>query len=270
MKKLDIAFGIYNINGYYIHALAALNSIFKRAPNQVTAHIIHDETLSGLERSHFERIAEHYRKEAAFHNIEKDVAKIPSLESVKRFSRGTLYRLFLPRILPQETVVYLDSDVIAAADIGDLFNNINNKKPLLAVLDTAPSHREIFRKYIKTVFNDYSGYFNAGALVFNNSLINEEIEDLPRLVINMLRERPELRFPEQDALNIIFGVTNNVGYLSGKANFQLENAKRLNYNEESLKGKLIHYSWHKPWQTAFPAGLPYWRSREEVNLILKG
>lgn len=270
MKNINIAFGLYNINNYYLHTLAALNSIFQRARERVTAHIIHDDTLSEEERNYFNKIAEYYKKDVVFHNIMLEAAKIPSLDRVERFSRGALYRLFLPKLLPAETVVYLDSDVIATSDIGDLFSDINNSMPLFAALDTAPMHRDFFREYIKTKFNNYEGYFNSGVLVFNNLLINKMMEDLPGEVINIIMKRPDLGFPDQDALNILFGISQNTGYLSGKANFQLENAKRINYNEASLKGKLIHYSWHKPWRLAFPAGLPYWRSRKEVKEIVNG
>lgn len=270
MKNLNIAFGLYNTNNYYLHTLAALNSIFQRAKGRITAHIIHDNTLSDEERGFFDIITEYYNKDIVFHNIASKAADLPILANMKRYSRGCLYRLFLPKILPEETVVYLDSDTIAAADAGDLFGDINSDMPLMAALDTAPTHRGYFRKYIKAMFADYRGYFNSGVLVFNNPMINAMLEDLPRRVIDILMERTKLSFPDQDALNFIFGVSQNVGYLSGKANFQLESEKRINYNEESLKGKLIHYSWHKPWQLAFPAALPYWRSRKEVKAIVNG
>lgn len=269
IKNFNIAFGIANNDNYYIHTLTAVNSVLKNTGYPVTVHIVHDNSLNAQEQDYFKILSNHYNKKIIFYNIENEVLKIPKLHNIERFSKGCLYRLFLPKILPAETVIYLDSDIIAATDIIDFFDkNIDYNVPLMAVLDTAPSHREQFREYIKFIFNDYKGYFNSGVLVFNNYLINKIIENLPGKVIRILKKRPELQFPDQDALNMIFGNSDNISYLSGKINFQLENAKRINYNENMLNGKLIHYSWHKPWQRAFPAGLPYWHNREEVNRII--
>lgn len=268
---INISFGIHNKNGYYIHTLAAINSILKNTSQQIAIHIIHDNTLNNEEKHYFNKISNYYNQEILFYNIESTIAKIPNLPNIERFSKGCLFRLFLPKILPTEKVIYLDSDVIATTDITHLFNESiinNNEHPLKAVLDTAPHHREQFKEYIKFIFNNYTGYFNSGVLIFNNPLINNIIDDLPKKVFKILRERKELQFPDQDALNLIFGISKNVGYLSGKINFQLEDTKRINYNEENLKGKLLHYSWHKPWKMVFPAGLPYWKNREEINSII--
>lgn len=142
--------------------------------------------------------------------------------------------------------------------------------PLWAARDTAPAHRPRFREYIKAVFGDYSGYFNSGVLLFKNPALIRLLPDFPGAVIKIFKGRPELQFPDQDALNLLFGIPGQVGYLSGKANFQMEYGNRLNEGEESLKGKIVHYSWHKPWEKMFPAGMLYWRNREEINSILSG
>ncbi|MDE7241401.1 MAG: hypothetical protein K2N62_05930, partial [Desulfovibrio sp.] len=133
---------------------------------------------------------------------------------------------------------------------------------------TAPAHRAPFRDYIRAVFGDYAGYFNSGVLVFKNAVVNRLFPDVPGAVFSLFRARPELQFPDQDALNFLFGVSGLAGALSGKANFQMEYGKRLLLGEAALRGKLLHYSWHKPWQKNFPAALPYWRNREEVRAIL--
>ncbi len=178
LKRLNIAFGIHNKGGYYIHALAAMHSVMKAASVPVSAHILHDETK-----------------------------------------------------------------------------------------DRAPVHRPRFREYIRHIFGDYSGYFNSGVVVFKNPALNRLITNFADAVMNVLRERPELQFPDQDALNLLLGVPGHVGYLSGKANFQMEYGNRINAGREALKGKLIHYSWHKPWNHDFPAGSLYWENRNEVDAM---
>lgn len=269
LKNMNIAFGINNIDNYYIHTLTAINSILKNTNHKINIHIIHDSTLNKKEQYYFNILSKNYDQNIYFYNIDKYIKNIPNLENIKRFSKGCLYRLFLPRLLKNENVIYFDSDIIATIDISKLYNKyINNDKPLIAIRDTAPFHREEFKKYINLIFDDYKDYFNSGVLIFNNKLINNMTRDLPKEVIKILSSNYNLQFPDQDALNIIFGITNNVGYLSGKFNFQLENSNRLNYNVDMLNEKIIHYSWHKPWKMIFPSSLPYWNNREEINLII--
>lgn len=47
----------------------------------------------------------------------------------------------------------------------------------------------------------------------------------------------------------------------------MEYGNRINAGRETLKGKLIHYSCHKPWNDDFPAGSLYWENRNEVDAM---
>lgn len=268
---MHIAYGIHNKDGYYLHGLASMHSLMKNASVPVVAHILHDGTLGPAEQNAFQKVADRSGGEAVFHGIAKDAAALPEIPALERFSRGCLFRLLLPRLLPEETVVYLDSDIIATGDAAPLFSEAlagPGGPPLWAARDTAPQHRPRFREYIGAVFGDYAGYFNSGVLVFRNAGVNRLFPDVPGAVFSIFRARPELQFPDQDVLNLLFGVPGLTGTLSAKANFQMEYGRRLLLGETALRGKLLHYSWHKPWQKTFPAALPYWRNREEVRAIL--
>lgn len=268
---MHIAYGIHNADGYFIHGLASMHSLMKGSSVPVVAHILHDGTLGAAERGAFQKVASRSGGEAVFHDMATEAAALPEVPALERFSKGCLLRLLLPRLLPDETVVYLDSDIIATGDAAPLFSAALAKKdgpPLWAVRDSALAHRPRFRDYIRAVFGEYDGYFNSGVLVFRNAELNRLVPDVPGAVFSLLRARPELQFPDQDALNFLFGLPGLTGALSGKANFQMEYAKRLLLGEKALRGKLLHYSWHKPWQKDFPAALPYWRNRKEVQAIL--
>ncbi|MBD5627054.1 MAG: hypothetical protein HDQ90_06180 [Desulfovibrio sp.] len=268
---LHIAYGIHNRDGYFIHGLASMHSLMKGASVPLVAHILHDGTLGAPEEDAFQKVASRSGGEAVFHDIAKESAGFPQIPALERFSKGCLFRLLLPQLLPNETVLYLDSDIIATGDALPLFADALARKdgpPLWAVRDSAPAHRPGFRAYIRSVFGEYDGYFNSGVLVFRNAEVNRLVPDVPAAVFSLFRARPELQFPDQDALNFLFGVPGLTGALSGKANFQMEYGRRLLLGETALRGKLLHYSWHKPWQKAFPAALPYWRNREEVQAIL--
>lgn len=224
LKRLNIAFGIHNKGGYYIHALAAMHSVMKAASVPVSAHILHDETLDAEAQNRFRKVAACLGSDAVFHDVSSRVTRLPELPMLERFSRGCLFRLFLPDLLPEENVVYLDADIIAAADLAELFGpaleDSGNRHVIMAVKDTAPVHRPRFREYIRHIFGDYSGYFNSVVVVFKNPELNRLITNFADAVLNVLRERPELQFPDQDALNLLPGVPGHVGYLSGKAIFR--------------------------------------------------
>lgn len=268
---MHIAYGIHNRNGYYLHSLASMRSLMKNSSAPVVAHILHDGTLGAGEQNAFQNVAALSGGEAVFHNIAKEAAGFPEIPTLQRFSKGCLFRLLLPQLLPQENVIYLDSDIIATGDAAPLFSEALSRgdgPPLWAVRDTAPVHRPRFRDYIRAVFGEYDGYFNSGVLVFRNAEVNRLFPDFPRTVLSILRARPELQFPDQDALNFQFGISGLAGTLSAKANFQMEYGRRLLLGETELRGKLLHYSWRKPWRETFPAALPYWRNRQEVQAFL--
>ena len=268
---MNIAFGLHTKEGYYLHTLAAMHSVMRRASVPLAAHILHDETLDAAARGCFQKVAAHWRGTVEFYDVTEEAAALPDLPALERFSKGCLFRLFLPKLLPETTVLYLDSDIIALADVTRLFSAALSDTaplPLWAVRDTAPAHRPRFREYIAATFGEYAGYFNSGVLLFKNANLNRLVPDFPGAVLELLTAKPRLQFPDQDALNFLFGVSGQTGYLSGKANFQLEYGKRLACGETALEGKLLHYSWHKPWRETFPAALPYWRNREEVRAIL--
>ncbi|MDE7240441.1 glycosyltransferase, partial [Desulfovibrio sp.] len=175
---MHIAYGIHNKDGYFVHGLASMHSLMKSSSVPVVAHLLHDGTLGVEEQAAFQAVAGRSGGEAVFHDIAQEAAAFPEIPALERFSRGCLFRLLLPRLLPEETVVYLDSDVIATGDAAPLLADAlagAEGPPLWAALDTAPAHRAPFRDYIRAVFGDYAGYFNARGLVFKNAVVSRRL-----------------------------------------------------------------------------------------------
>lgn len=102
-----------------------------------------------------------------------------------RLNTMTFNKLLLPRLLPEEKVLYLDSDVIINHSITALLN-LDFSEPLAAVKDLNSPDSEI----------------NAGVVYFNNPVINQH----PKIVDQLLpaSKQPGLKNADQSVLSNFF------------------------------------------------------------------
>ena len=100
---IHICFGLHDADGKYSKFVGtALASVFENTKSEVTAHILHDNTLTEDNRKKISELAEKYKQSAQFHNVTElcpdeinfMVEKLP--EKIKaRFSIGSFYRLLI-------------------------------------------------------------------------------------------------------------------------------------------------------------------------------
>ena len=102
-----------------------------------------------------------------------------------RLNTMTFNKLLLPRLLPEEKVLYLDSDVIINHSITALLN-LDFSEPLAAVKDLNSPDSEI----------------NAGVVYFNNPVINQH----PKIVDQVFpaSKQPGLRTADESVLSTFF------------------------------------------------------------------
>lgn len=269
MEHSHIALALHNRNNYFIHGLTTLESVCSFSQRPVLAHIIHDDTLGEIPREYFRTLAAAHGATVKFHNLGDIYKRLPKSGGLEKFSPACLYRLHAPGLAAPHPVLYLDCDVCAQAD-PDLFFKSRlsaSDKAVWAVADTVLA-RSGLKKYSGGLVRDAGKYFNSGVLHFNSAKVEAMFPNLFDRAISMLEKNPDLSFPDQDILNILFAEKDEVALLTSKANFQMTYKKRRELTPEKLEGRIIHYSWHKPWEYAYPAGLVYWRHRQNAFRII--
>ena len=179
---IHVCFGFIDNSGRYSKfAGASICSIFENTNQKVTVHIIHDNTLTESNREKFIELAENYRQQIRFYNLEK--LKPEKLQWIREqlpwtaksfLTIGALYRLFIPELLPDEInrAIYLDSDTIVNLDLNELWTLNLENKPIAAVPEGlinggnkigALANHFVVKNGIATNIE----YFNSGILVMD-------------------------------------------------------------------------------------------------------
>ncbi len=217
-------------------------------PNKlIIVHILHDNTLTTDNRDKFIYLAARYGHLVRFYNVEKlcadKIDKIiklfPSVDK-STFTRGTLYRFFIPQVLPDtiEKAIYLDGDIIVNLDINELWQ-INLGEKVLAVVPEDIQGDDPKRKVICIEGHVKSDdYFNCGVLLMNLKLLRGEEETLMD-GIKFLNENPRVGMYlfDQTVLNYCFSAR------TVKLPIKFDRMTYLRRNQETRIGqKIYHYA----------------------------
>jgi lipopolysaccharide biosynthesis glycosyltransferase len=180
----------------------ALVSIGARLTAPATAWVVHDQMAPSTQQ----------RVEESIEGLPVtvrwcDATATPThhrLPYHERFPRAMYARLLVPELVPQalDRVLYLDSDVIARDDVGDLVAHPLDGAVVGAVRDawypwcgTSPGLRG------SGAVDEAAPYFNSGVLLLDLEQWRElEITDR---VLAHLRRCPSTRFADQDAVNAV-------------------------------------------------------------------
>ena len=167
------------------------------------------------------------------------------------YSLSIYFRLFIPALFPQlDKAVYLDSDTVLLADIGELYDTVLRDKVLVAAVpDAVIASEELFRRYAEEGVGteNYRSYFNSGVLVMNLAAMRKI--DLAGIFLTLLTTYDfKTVCPDQDYLNVI---------CRGRVRFLGKEWNRMTVDNTSScrRLKLIHYNMYfKPW---FYDNVPY-------------
>lgn len=244
---IHVAFGISDAKGTYSKYVAVtMVSVLEHTRDDVTFHILCDDTLSEMNKNLLRQTAESYGAIVVYHKVDLD-QKITSLDSLKDITIGTLFRLMLPMLCPEiQKIVYLDGDVLVQLDIKELWNTNLENRCLGVVKDAIDTQRNFVDNGLyKRLDVDANCYFNAGVLVMNLEEIRRNV-DLGKEGIRILKEYPQLPFADQDVLNILF--QKHMMGLSMRYNFQvnlLDATLDYSFLEQP---RILHFSGLvKPW-----------------------
>lgn len=193
------------------------------------------------------------------------------LGDVGYLSNGMYLRLFLPALLPAavERYLYLDVDTVCVGDLSELWRMPMGDHALAAVPDgyTGTVGAEGGLPGAEGLDPD-APYFNSGVLLVNKRRWRE-LRVSERCFDYLRRNRGRLRFPDQDALNV-------VAYgrwlpLDPQWNVMKLWRPRLGYEDLhwNCMGRIIHFAGRrKPWDVG-PTGDPGGHRRDRYAVLAR-
>lgn len=211
---IHICYGLYDKDGHYSKFVGtSMASVFENTSNEITVHILHDNTLTTNNRDKFVYLTGKYSQNIKFYNVEilaaeriNDFKNKLIKNSNYRYSIASLYRLFIPEMITESNkVIYLDADIIVNRDITDLWNIGLNKRPLAAMPEFACGIKFAVDKYLITsgiVVGD--DYINSGVLLLNLKYLREHEDIIWNKGCAFVVSHPECRYFDQDILNYCF------------------------------------------------------------------
>lgn len=92
------------------------------------------------------------------------------------YTHTTYYRIFIAEMFPElDKALYIDSDTVALADVGQLFDSDLGSNLVGGVPDETVGTTPIFRTYVEEALGvPADDYFNAGVLLMNLKAFREE------------------------------------------------------------------------------------------------
>lgn len=186
---------------YIAHSAAMLHSVLADRRSQgAVVHYLHDPAIPAGRRAGLASMVEGLGASIDFLPIsDRRLAGLPTTGFTRK---ATWYRIFLPELLPElERVLYLDSDLIALADLGPLWASDVEDFYLAAATNVLEPH---YARRLEEAGLDPRRYFNAGVMLLNLARMRRDgcgealraygVEHASGLVLR-----------DQDALNAILG-----------------------------------------------------------------
>lgn len=241
-----------------------LYAIYKTNPAPIRVFLISDALDSDSLKA-FEQVQKHFGKD--YHYIYLNLEElykqlIPSDINVSsRFTKYTLYRLMLPKILDVDRLLYIDTDAIVNADLSSFYNLEFENNLIAGVIDQGiriPQYKSILDNIGFTVEEPY---LNAGVLLFNWA----EIRKL-NLVDTWLKEVNTKRYGchDQDIINMT--CRGRIKVVDLAYNVSISTGLNIKLNDV----KIAHYAGPKdtkPWGNN--PRCPFWQIWKKWELELK-
>ena len=188
-------------------------SLLENTDSPVTAHILHDNTLTPENRDKFSYLAGRYGQIVKFYNLDvlcadkiaEIINLVPNVEKTTA-TVGTFYKILIPQVLPKEIdkAIFLDPDTIVNLDINELWKIDLGEKYLgvVAEKENGVNPKKSFLLCSEEIVKD-SDYFNCGVLLMNLNLLRKEETAIMRGV-KFRGKNPQHKYFEQTVLNYCF------------------------------------------------------------------
>ncbi len=263
---------VYALNDMYFYGVAAsVNSVCRNASAENTYNIyllyskLSEEHMT-IEYPHAENIKVQY--------IHVDLSEFDSHSSLYSYDYLTeemYFRLFIPEIINEKKILYLDSDTVVDCDIAKLYSEDLTGFVMGAVYDFPTKNRAC---QLTEIGIDPNLYFNSGVLLINADEYMKH--DISGKCLALLDTHKEYICPDQDALNV--ACSGKVKLLGDCWNFQwghiiynavgdLRTPEEISrYLRQKQEFAIIHYtSANKPWKVYANTSLIHYYFRAIIN-----
>lgn len=242
---------------YFIPMLVSIESVLNNLDNDTFINcFIIDVGIKSKNLEFFKQyINDKNNIRAEIVNIETSLLK--DFRTKTHVSTAAFAKVYIPRLINEKKIIYLDCDLVVNANIKDLWSEFDSDIILKAVWNPFYNYDN---KYLG--ITDDKRTFNSGVMLLNLELMRKE--DSPKKLIAFLDEyNDKTKLHDQAAFNAVF--KNSWNELSIDWNYQtnmiLNNHKSLDIPKNIFKKyyknpKIIHYTGNsKPWM--FRCSHPY-------------
>jgi lipopolysaccharide biosynthesis glycosyltransferase len=246
--------------GYAPHAATVMESIIRNCPEKLDFVIMYcdlNKETQDILSSHFKSKVRHLE----FVEIDEDLRKkLPQQTVLKHLTLNTYIRLWAPEVLKDNTILYLDCDIVVLNNIKLLMEQAKEMQNNYAVCGVEDSYYTIPNKswYLKKILgcNPDTPLTNCGVMVMNLKLWRQN--NLSRELFTFIADyHDKLHCADQCALNSFlkgrFGILcpewnvyENMLYKKSFPMYLLYDTTRLKYAVK--KPAIVHFTGpNKPW-----------------------
>ncbi len=264
---------VFCADGRFIsHVMTAMLSILKTNPDfNFQFYLLGNELEQIKEKSMLEKV-ESYGSSFEFMKI--DDSAFDNFPIPHHFSKANYYRLLISKLVPFDSAIYLDADIIVMDSL-ESFLDLNISGDVLAAVADP-----IYKWKHELGMKETSTYFNSGVMLMNLILWNEL--KITEKAFEFISSNPEkIRFVDQCALNAVIdgdflelGPKFNQQAILYREDFDFTGVNWTSQQiEVAVKSPiLIHYTGpSKPWEynSNHPRKSEYWKVQKDSPFKLK-
>ena len=236
------------------HAMVTMRSVLANAGgHDVVVHFLHGDDMSAEWAARLSGDARERGGELVLHHVE--AADLRDVPLRKDGSLANWYRYLLPDLLGDiDTVLYLDSDTVAADDLGPLFTTSLDDCYVAAVDDLMGALLAHTSRRLQVPAD--RRYFNAGVLLLNLAAIRED-GLVPQMLAHGRFMAGHGLLPNQDAINAVLGGRRKT--LAPRWNLMSEFLGLAQYSAEFFGEAAFEEARRNPGIRHFEGGTKPWR-----------
>lgn len=245
-KQNTINIAFCSDKNYLKYVAIAIQSIyFNNLNNALKFHIF----LYDVEQDDIDKLSSLCPDIIVYFISKEDLEKYDNEHAIKHLNRSMFIRLIVPRLLKEKVdkLIYLDADILCFEDISAI-NDVDIDNVVCAACADSLKKENVSRD-IQRLKLSTNHYFNSGFLYINVKNWNDfYTEDKVNAIL--LAQKEHLRYPDQDALNIV--LQNNVLIIKSDWNYLFtwinEKNKDKFFETEKNLPYFIHFTGaRKPW-----------------------
>ena len=235
-------------NNYFRAMGGTIASIIANNPGQhFTFHVLAFEVSEDHQRR-LKQLEQMYPVSAQLHLVDLSVfSQFSHLLGHTHYSLAIFTRLMIPSVLQGQTdrVLYLDADILCVSQLDELVD-MDISADIAVVVPDAPVTRQ---RRIASLGLKHDEYFNSGFLFIN--VEKWLAADITQQTLDaLLNSKGDMRFSDQDALNIVFN--GRARYISPRWNYLYDLIHDLNVSKFAMrpvgKAVFVHFAGSvKPW-----------------------